>query len=197
MKIKQIFTSAAYPQRNGHVDITNRSIVQALKAHLDSARGKWVDELPCVLWSYRTIARTRTGETLYKLLHGIEIILPAEIGQESARVIRYGPNNDELRAMDLDLVEEKRIRAAVQMVAYQKRVARAYNKSVCPWSFKMRDLVKQKIQFEREREKLDPKYERPYKFIGKARIAAYYLEDAEGKKAKRPWNIQYLKRYYP
>ncbi|XP_075489608.1 uncharacterized protein LOC142528442 [Primulina tabacum] len=112
-------------------------------------------------------------------------------------MIGYEPNNDELMAMDLDIVEEKRIRAAIQMVAYQKRMARAYNKSVCPWSFKMRDLLMRKIQFQGETEKLDPKYERPYKVIRKAGIATYYLDDAEGKKAKRPWNIQYLKRYYP
>ncbi|XP_073290537.1 uncharacterized protein [Primulina huaijiensis] len=118
MKIEQIFTSVAYPQSNGQVEVTNRSIVHALKTRLNSAKGKWVEDLPSVLRAYRTTARIGTGETPYNLVYGTEAVLPAEIGQESARVIGYGPNNDEWRAMDLDLVEEKRNRAAVRMAAY-------------------------------------------------------------------------------
>ncbi|XP_073130839.1 uncharacterized protein [Henckelia pumila] len=49
MKIEQVFTSVAYPQGNRHVEVTNRTIMQALKTRLDSARGKWVDELQSVL----------------------------------------------------------------------------------------------------------------------------------------------------
>ncbi|XP_073152936.1 uncharacterized protein [Henckelia pumila] len=56
MNIEQIFTSVAYPQWNGQVEVTNRTIVQALKTRLDTAKGKWVEELPSVLWSYRTTA---------------------------------------------------------------------------------------------------------------------------------------------
>ncbi|XP_075478885.1 uncharacterized protein LOC142519741 [Primulina tabacum] len=182
-------------ESNGQVEVTNRSIVHAHKARLDSARGKWVDELPSVLWAYRTTARTGTGETP-NLVNGTEGVLPAEIGQENARMTGYGPNNDELRAMDLDLIEEKRNRADVRMAAYQKRMARGYNKRVWPRSFETGDLIMKKIQFQGERGKLDSKYEGPYKVIGKARIASYYLEDAEGKKTKCLGNVQHLKRYY-
>ncbi|XP_073137460.1 uncharacterized protein [Henckelia pumila] len=162
MKIEQVFTSVAYPQGNEQVKVTNKTIVQALKTLFDSARGKLMAELLSVLWSYRTTTRSETGETPYNMVYGTEAVLPAEIEQESARIIAYGPTNKELRAMDLDLVEENRERAAVTLAAYRKRMTRAYNKKV----------------------------------IGKAGVAAYYLEDAEGKKGKRPWNAQHLKKYY-
>ncbi|XP_073277650.1 uncharacterized protein [Primulina huaijiensis] len=68
MKIEQIFTSVAYPQRNGQVEVTNRSIVHTLKTRLDSAKRKWVEELPSVLWAYRTTARIGNGETPYNLV---------------------------------------------------------------------------------------------------------------------------------
>ncbi|XP_073035314.1 uncharacterized protein [Primulina eburnea] len=155
---------------NGQIEVTNRSIVHALKTRLYSAKGKWVEELPSVLWAYRTTARIGTGETLYNLVYGTEVVLPAEIGQESARVIGYGPNNDEWRAMDLDLIEEKRNRAAVRMAAYQKRMARAYNKRVRPRSFETGELVMKRIQFQGERGKLDPKYEDPTKLSGKQEL---------------------------
>ena len=34
-----------------------------LKKKLEEAKGKWVDELPGVLWTYRTTSRRPTGTT--------------------------------------------------------------------------------------------------------------------------------------
>ncbi|XP_073120186.1 uncharacterized protein [Henckelia pumila] len=103
MKIEQVFTSVAYPQGNGQVEVTNITIVQALKPRLDTAKGK-----------------SGSGETPYNMVYGTESVLPAEIGQESARIIAYGENNKELRAMDLDLVEESRVREAVCDILEEK-----------------------------------------------------------------------------
>ncbi|XP_073137017.1 uncharacterized protein [Henckelia pumila] len=178
MKIEQVFTFVAYPQGNGQVKVTNRTIVQALKTRLDAAKGKWVDELPSILWSYQTTTRSDTGETPFSMVYGTEAVLPAEIGQESARIMAYGPNNQELRAMDLDLLEEHRSRAAIRLASYRKRMTQAYNKRVYPKVFQEGDLVMRKIQYPGERGKLEAKYEGPFKVIGKAGIAAYYLEDA-------------------
>ncbi|XP_073132177.1 uncharacterized protein [Henckelia pumila] len=128
------------------------------------------------------------------MVYGTEAVLPAEIGQESARIMAYGANNQELRAMDLDLLEEHRSRAAIRLAAYRKRMTQAYNKRVYPKVFQEGDLVIRKIQHPRERGKLEAKYEGPFKVIGKAGITAYYLEDPQEKKGKRPWNAQHLKK---
>lgn len=53
-----------------------------------------------------------------------------------------------------------------------------------------------KIQWKGERGKMERKYEGQFKIIKKARVAAYYLEDAEGKKTKRLWNACHLRKYY-
>ena len=34
-----------------------------LKRRIDTLKGRWAVELPIVLWSYRTTAKTATGET--------------------------------------------------------------------------------------------------------------------------------------
>ncbi|XP_073120431.1 uncharacterized protein [Henckelia pumila] len=128
------------------------------------------------------------------MVYGTEDVLPAEIGQESARIMAYGANNQELRAMDLDLLEEHRSQAAIRLAAYRKRMTQAYNKRVYPKVFQEGDLVMRKIQHPEKRGKLEAKYEGPFKVIGKAGIAAYYLEDAQGKKGKRSWNAQHLKK---
>ncbi|XP_073126290.1 uncharacterized protein [Henckelia pumila] len=113
------------------------------------------------------------------MVYGTEAVLPAEIKQESARIMSYGENNQELRAMDLDLLEENRSRAAIRLVSYRKRMTRTYNKRVHSKVFQEGDLVMRKIQHPGERAKLEAKYEGSFKVIGKAGITAYCLEDAQ------------------
>ncbi|GKA00958.1 reverse transcriptase domain-containing protein, partial [Tanacetum coccineum] len=50
LKIKQNFTSVAYPKANGQTEVTNRIILQGLKTRLGKAKGQWVKDLPNVLW---------------------------------------------------------------------------------------------------------------------------------------------------
>ncbi|KZV39410.1 hypothetical protein F511_33645 [Dorcoceras hygrometricum] len=100
------------------------------------------------------------------------------------------------KGLELDFLEEKRARAAVRLAAYQRRMEQSYNKRVRPRKYELGDLVWRKIQYQGDRGKLDPKYEGPYKVVGKTGITAYYLEDAHGKRGRRPWNIIYLRKYY-
>ena len=46
------YSTPAYPQRNGQAETVNKVILSGLKKRLDDAKGKWVDELPHVLWTY-------------------------------------------------------------------------------------------------------------------------------------------------
>lgn len=55
-------------------------IKQTLKTKLEKAKGDWPEELPFVLWSYRTTPRIPTGETPFSLAFGTEAVVPAEIG---------------------------------------------------------------------------------------------------------------------
>ena len=53
--IKNRYSTPAYPQGNGQAEAINKVIVNGLKKILDNAKGKWVEELPHVLWTYRTM----------------------------------------------------------------------------------------------------------------------------------------------
>ncbi|KAL5565597.1 hypothetical protein UlMin_028761 [Ulmus minor] len=52
--IIKVFSSPAYPKSNGQVEAVNKTIKQTLKKKLEKSKGAWVDELPLVLWAYRT-----------------------------------------------------------------------------------------------------------------------------------------------
>ena len=103
------YSTPAYPQGNGQAEAINKVIVSGLKKRLDDAKGKWVEELPHILWTYRTIPRRSTGETPFSMTYGAEAVIPLEIGFPTSRTSSFNPkDNDEQLAKILDLIEEKR-----------------------------------------------------------------------------------------
>ena len=61
------------------MEASNKTILTDLKKYLHLAKGKWVDELPGVLWAYRT-RRKLTRVSLFALTYVMEVIIPTEIG---------------------------------------------------------------------------------------------------------------------
>ena len=87
-------------------------MLKIIKTQLEGAKGIWPDELPNVLWAYRTTARTPTGETPFQLAYGADAIIPAEIGLTSYWVENYTEDkNKEAMRLQLDLVDEVRATA--------------------------------------------------------------------------------------
>ena len=83
--IKNQFSSLRHPQANRQMKVMNRTLLKIIKAKLDEAKGAWSEELPNVLWDYKTMARTLTGETPFKLTNGTEAMIPVEVGMTSVR----------------------------------------------------------------------------------------------------------------
>ncbi|XP_075475003.1 uncharacterized protein LOC142505773 [Primulina tabacum] len=90
-------------------------------------------------------------------------VLPVEIGQTSSRVESYPDDNDQARAMELDLVEEKIDRAFIRMEAYRSRVMKSYNKKFRIRDFQVGDLVMNKVNPAGDVRKLEARWEGPYK----------------------------------
>ena len=86
---------------------------------MKEAKGTWLEELPNVLWAYRTTARTLTGETPFKLTYGIEAVIPVKVGTTSLRreVFSEGSNDDQLR-INLNFLDEVRDGASQKMIKY-------------------------------------------------------------------------------
>jgi hypothetical protein len=72
---------------------------------LGDKKGDWADNLPEVLWAYRTTKRTPTEETPYAMVFRTEAIIPAELGSGSLRVEAYkAETNNEGLKLHLDLL---------------------------------------------------------------------------------------------
>ena len=53
-KIQLRYSTPRHPQANGQAESTNKMIITNMKKRLEDAKGRWLEELPGVLWASRT-----------------------------------------------------------------------------------------------------------------------------------------------
>ena len=144
--MKKNFSSVDHPQTNGQVEVVNKIIKYNMKTKLEEHKRLWADELPKVLWAYKTTSRTSTGETPFSLAYGVEAMVPVEVGISSLRRETYNQEeNHTLMSYELDLLEEKRNLAALRTTSYKRRSERYFNSKVKEKRFKEGDLVLRKV----------------------------------------------------
>ena len=117
------YSTPTYPQGNEQVEASNKVIVNGLKKKLDDAKGRWVEELPHVLWVYRTKPQWSIGKTPFAMTYGAEAVIPLEANFPTLRTNSFTPSsNDELLGESLDLIKERRERAMIHLAYYHQRL---------------------------------------------------------------------------
>ena len=194
------YSTLAYPQDKGQAEAVNKVIINGLKKRLDDAKGRWVEELPHVLWTYRTIPCWSTGETPFSMTYGAEVVIPVETSFSTLRTSTFTPsNNEELLGKSLDLIEEKREKAMIQLSYYHQKLKQGYDVNVKLRPLTPGHLALRKVLGSAKNPawgKLGPSWEGPYHIISVSGISAYYLEDLDEKAVPHSWNVNNLRRYY-
>ena len=173
--------------------------MNGLKKRLDDAKGRWVEELAHVLWTYRTTPCRSTGETPFSMTYGAEAVIPLEINFPTQRITAFSPIAiNKLLEKSLDLLEEKRESAMVHLAYYQQKLKQGYEAKVKSRPLAPGNLVLRKVLGTARNPawgKLGPNWEGPYRITSIAGIGAYFLEDLDEHVVPRPWNVNNLKRY--
>ena len=113
------YSTPTYPQGNGQAETVKKVIISGLKKRLNDTKGEWVEELLHVLWTYRTTLRRSTGETPFSMIYGAEAVIPMGTGFPMLRTSSFTPSgNDELLEKSLDLIEDQRENAMIQLAYY-------------------------------------------------------------------------------
>ncbi|XP_026458918.1 uncharacterized protein LOC113359515 [Papaver somniferum] len=203
-KIQRGKYTPLYPQSNGQVEATNKTIADNLKKKLEGHNKGCCEQVHNVVWAYRTTKREATGMSPFCLTYGVEAVLPTEVIIPTTKKEAWEKNlSPNLILAKLDDLEEVREVALQHMENYQQRLAREYNKRVKIREFQPGELVLREIQiYQRGGDgKLEKKWDGPYIIKMIVGNGAYELMDPEGRDMGRrldlPWNRQYLKKYYP
>ena len=72
-----------------------------------------MEELPGVLWAYRTTARKPTGVSPFALTYEMEEVIPTEIGLPTVRTTTPESVNEESIIRELDTSDELREATAI------------------------------------------------------------------------------------
>ena len=134
------------------------------------------------------------------MTYGPEAVIPLENGFPTMRTSTFTSNgNDELLKKNLDLIEERRENARVQLAYYQHKLKQGYDMNVKLRPLAPGDLVLRKVLGNTKNPtwgKLRPNWEGPYRITSVAGIGAYYLKDLDERTVLHHWNVNNLKMYY-
>uniref|UniRef100_A0A1U7X636 Uncharacterized protein LOC104231109 n=1 Tax=Nicotiana sylvestris TaxID=4096 RepID=A0A1U7X636_NICSY len=108
---------------------------------------KWGMDIigPLLIVPGKTTPKLSTGETPFFLVNGVKALIPAEVGEPSARFRHSNKgSNNEARATALELLDERREASLVQMAAQKQKIERYYNRRTNLRYFRIGELVLRK-----------------------------------------------------
>ena len=134
------------------------------------------------------------------MTYGAKAVIPLETGFPKLRTSTFSSDsNDGLLGKSLDLIEERRESAMIQLAYYQHKLKQSYDTNVKLRPLAEGDLVQRKVLGTTKNPtwgKLGPNWEGPYRITSVAGIGVYYLEDLNEKAVLHHWNVNNLKMYY-
>jgi hypothetical protein len=156
-----------YPQANGQVEAINKFLITMLRWMIGIHKTSWHTMLFSALWAYQTFVKSATRFTPFRLLYGVEAILPIECEIPSLKLaVELLPNTsaEEEHLLYLMRLDETRRDATLIIEAQKKRVKAQYDKHVKPRVFSEGDLF---LLYEQDRDvlgagKFEPMWRGPY-----------------------------------
>nr|GEU87086.1 reverse transcriptase domain-containing protein [Tanacetum cinerariifolium] len=142
LNIKQRFASVKHPQTNGQVERANHSLGEGIKAILGKDNRNRLEKVPHVLWAHRIMIKISNEDTLFSRTYGTEAVIPVEIGMPSLRCeeVKQAKNNEGLLS-NLDILEERREKAAIREARNKGKMEKYYNAKFRSTSFRPGDFV--------------------------------------------------------
>src|SRR4051812_16104509 len=159
--IRLDLASVAHPESNGQAERANQSIHHGLKprlqVRLERTTGRWVEELPSIIWGIRASANRATGFPPFFMVYGAEAVMPPDLEHASPRVVNHTEAKNELACQDgVDQLDEARDLAPSRTAIYQQGLRRYHSRRVRTRTFQEGDLVLRLIQDKKGMHKFSP-----------------------------------------
>ncbi|GJT64889.1 hypothetical protein Tco_1016369 [Tanacetum coccineum] len=144
--------------------------------------------------------KSSNNDTPFSLTNGTEVVIHAEIRMPTyCTAVGDAMHNDEKLRLNLDLLEERRKRAAIHEAKAKLNMTKYYNARVRGVTFRPGDFVYHSNDASHAVDggKLGPKWEGPYEVTEALGDDAYKLRSTDGTILPRTWNIANLKKMLP
>jgi hypothetical protein len=111
------------------VERATRIVFSAIsKTIFNLYKGKWIEELPKVVWSHNTMASSTTGFTPFKLLYSEETMLSKETKHQSLRTMKQALAADE--EYSKETIEGTKLEAVENIAKYQEQTRKWRDRQV-------------------------------------------------------------------
>jgi len=100
-----------YPQRNGLVESSNKSLVRTIKKLLQDNKKAWNSKLIYALWANRVSTKKSIGTSPFQLFYGTYVVFPTSLGMPMMKYIQEEgsePNPTQRRIKQLIEVHQLR-----------------------------------------------------------------------------------------
>ena len=124
---------------------SNIILENTLKRVCNSQHNEWDVHVPAVIWAYRTIYKKLMGQTLFRLVYGVEVVMPMEYIVPSLCIASLTGMKDhealeEWIAPLMELVED-RLLAGIHQQVQKEREKAWHDRHIKFLTFKVNDLV--------------------------------------------------------
>ena len=85
-QVKHHRSSSYYPQGNGQVEVTNKTLIKIISKMSQEYIGGWAMHLPDAFWAYKNSPKSATGFSPFSLVYGTEVMSLVEVMTPFLRV---------------------------------------------------------------------------------------------------------------
>lgn len=160
----RVFSAAYHPQTNGAVERINKTLKEMLKGGINPETNNWDEELPFVLYAYRTSVHTTTGQTPFYMIYGHDPAGPHDLALQPKKK----PTAQDQYLVDLaEKLRRAREMAMKGIQEQSKRDKSLYDRKARPQVLKPGDLVAVRWVNVKKgvAKKLAPKYRGPFRIL--------------------------------
>jgi hypothetical protein len=191
-----------YPQGNGLVESSNKSLTRIIKKLLQENKKAWHKKLIYALWDDRITTKRSIATSPFQIVYGTEAVFPTSLGLPVMKLLQeqeVEPNDAQRRINQLIHVQQMREQVFNNSQLHQDKMKRAFDRHTKDDDFKVDDLV---LKWDARNEdkgkhgKFDHLWLGPFRIVAYHGSNAYLLQELNGNLiGGGPVNGRFLKHY--
>jgi hypothetical protein len=190
-----------YPQGNGLVESSNKSLITIIKKVLTENKKAWHVHLKYALWENRIGTKKSIGMSPFQMVYGTDVVLPINLSLPVMKLwqdSKEEPNDVTRRINQLIEVQQNRAEVDEKLQKYQDNMKALFDKKAKDREFLPGDLV---LKWDARKEdagkhdKFDHIWCGPFKIVDSEGNNSFLLENLDGKILNAPINGRFLKHF--